>query len=114
MAAFSSVPVHPSSASSDPVDGSLSSTPTGLHAIRGADPILTVAIADCWARNAANGLSGRQLPALFADAGLRDPKVIVETMTSTDPQQPSLPPFPQCPPPRTAPGSSAPPTPRGG
>ena len=68
-------------------------TDWGLHAIHGADPTLTAAITDCWARNAANGLAGRQLPALFADAGLRDPTVIAETMTSTDPQQPSSPPF---------------------
>lgn len=68
-------------------------TDWGLHAIHGADPTLTAAITDCWARNAANGLVGRQLPALFADVGLRDPTVILETMTSTDPQQPSAPPF---------------------
>jgi SAM-dependent methyltransferase len=68
-------------------------TDWGLHAIHGADPTLTVAITDCWARNAANGLAGRQLPALFADVGLRDPTVIAETMTSTDPQQSSSPPF---------------------
>jgi hypothetical protein len=64
-------------------------TDWGLHAIHGADPSLTAAIVDCWARNAANGLAGRQLPALFADAGLRDPVVIAETLTSTDPLQPS-------------------------
>ena len=50
-------------------------TDWGLHAIHGADPTLTAAIVDCWARNAANGLAGRQLPTLFADAGLRDPNV---------------------------------------
>ena len=37
--------------------------------------------------------SGRRLPALFADAGLRDPIVVAETMTSTDPQRPRSPPF---------------------
>ena len=68
-------------------------TDWGLHAIHGADPTLTAAIVNCWARNAANGLAGRPLPALFADAGLRDPLVIADTMTSTDPQQPSAPPF---------------------
>lgn len=68
-------------------------TDWGMHAIHGADPNLTVAITDCWACNAANGLAGRQLPALFADVGLRDPTVIAETMTSTDPHQPSAPPF---------------------
>ena len=68
-------------------------TDWGMHAIHGADPTLTASIVDAWAHTAANGLAGRQLPALFADAGLRDPIVIAETMTSTDPQQPSAPPF---------------------
>jgi SAM-dependent methyltransferase len=65
----------------------------GLHAIHGADPTLTGTIVNCWAGNAANGLAGRQLPALFADAGLHDPIVLAETMTSTDPLRPSMPPF---------------------
>lgn len=68
-------------------------TDWGLHAIHGADPTLTATIVNCWAGNAANGLVGRQLPALFADAGLRDPIVFAETMTSTDPSRPSMPPF---------------------
>ena len=51
-------------------------TDWGLHAIHGADPTLTATIVNCWAGNAANGLAGRQLPALFVDAGLRDPIVI--------------------------------------
>lgn len=68
-------------------------TDWGLHAIHGADPDLTAVIIDCWASNAAHGLAGRQLPTLFADAGLCDPTVIAETMTGTDPQQPSAPPF---------------------
>jgi ubiquinone/menaquinone biosynthesis C-methylase UbiE len=68
-------------------------TDWGLHAIHGADPNLTATIANCWAENAANGLVGRQLPALFADAGLRDPIVRAETMTSTDPMRPARPPF---------------------
>ena len=68
-------------------------TDWGLHAIHGADPTLTAAVVERWARNAANGLAGRRLPALFADAGLRDPILIADTMTSTDPLQPSAPPF---------------------
>jgi ubiquinone/menaquinone biosynthesis C-methylase UbiE len=68
-------------------------TDWGMHAIHGADPTLTAAVVDSWARNAANGLAGRRLTSLFADAGLRDPIVRAETMTSTDPQQPSAPPF---------------------
>jgi ubiquinone/menaquinone biosynthesis C-methylase UbiE len=68
-------------------------TDWGLHAIHGADPTLTATIVNSWAANAANGLAGRQLPALFADAGLRDPIVIAETMTTTDPARPSMPPF---------------------
>ena len=68
-------------------------TDWGLHAINGADPTLTAKIVDSWCRNAANGLAGRQLTALFADAGLDDPTIVAETMTSTDPQRPSFPPF---------------------
>ena len=68
-------------------------TDWGLHAVHGADPTLTATILGYWARNAANGLAGRLLPALFADAGLRDPDVLAETMTSTDPLRPSMPPF---------------------
>ena len=37
-------------------------TDWGLHAIHGADPTLTAAVVERWARNAANGLAGRQLP----------------------------------------------------
>jgi ubiquinone/menaquinone biosynthesis C-methylase UbiE len=68
-------------------------TDWGLHAIHGADPTLTATIVDHWAHNAANGYAGRQLPSLFADAGLRDPIVLAETMTSTDGLRPSMPPF---------------------
>jgi SAM-dependent methyltransferase len=68
-------------------------TDWGMHAVHGADPELTTAIVDAWRDNAANGLSGRQLPALLADAGLRDITIAADTMTSTDPRRPRLPPF---------------------
>ena len=68
-------------------------TDWGLHAIHGADPTLTATIVSCWTDSAANGLAGRGLPALFADAGLHDPVVLAETLTSTDPSRPSMPPF---------------------
>ena len=68
-------------------------TDWGLHAIHGADPTLTARIVSCWTDSAANGLAGRGLPALFADAGLHDPVVLAETLTSTDPSRPSTPPF---------------------
>jgi ubiquinone/menaquinone biosynthesis C-methylase UbiE len=69
-------------------------TDWGLHAIHGADTALTAKIVESWTRNAANGLAGRQLAALFADAGLRNPIVVADTVTSIDPRQPSRPPFP--------------------
>jgi hypothetical protein len=68
-------------------------TDWGLHAIHGADPTLTAKVVESWTRNAANGLAGRQLPALFVDAGLHNPIVLTETITDTDPLRPSLPPF---------------------
>jgi SAM-dependent methyltransferase len=68
-------------------------TDWGMHAIHGADPELTAAIVDAWRDNAANGLSGRQLPALLADGGLRDITISADTMTSIDPHRPRLPPF---------------------
>ena len=68
-------------------------TDWGMHAVHGADPDLTEAIVHAWRDNAANGLSGRRLPALFAEAGLRYTTVVAETMTSTDPRRPLLPPF---------------------
>jgi len=68
-------------------------TDWGLQAIHGAEPALTATIATAWPRSAANGLAGRQLPALLADVGLPDPTVLAETITSTDPLRPSLPPF---------------------
>ena len=68
-------------------------TDWGMHAIYGADPSLTTAITDAWRRNAANGWSGRQVPALFADAGVRHVSVLAETMTSTDAARATVAPF---------------------
>jgi SAM-dependent methyltransferase len=68
-------------------------TDWGMHAVHGADPALTASILDAWRDDAANGLSGRRLSALFADADIRDITVAAETMTSTDPRRPLLPPF---------------------
>jgi ubiquinone/menaquinone biosynthesis C-methylase UbiE len=65
----------------------------GMHAIHGADPDVTARIIGFWSQNAANGLSGRRLPRLFVDAGIREPVVIAETLTSTDGQRPTVPPF---------------------
>ena len=56
-------------------------------------PRLTARILAAWRQNAANGLSGRRLPALFADAGMRATTVVAETLTSTDSQRPLRPPF---------------------
>jgi SAM-dependent methyltransferase len=68
-------------------------TDWGMHAVHGADPRLTASVLDAWRENAANGLSGRRLPALFADAGLRRPTIVAETMATTDPRRPMRPPF---------------------
>ena len=68
-------------------------TDWGLHAIHGADPALTATIIEAWAHNATNGFAGRQLCALLADAGMREPTVVAETITSTDPRQPLVAPF---------------------
>lgn len=65
----------------------------GMHAIHGADPDIATRIIACWSDNAVNGCSGRQLPALFARAGIPDPMVIAETFTTTDPRRPSMAPF---------------------
>jgi SAM-dependent methyltransferase len=65
----------------------------GMHAIHGADPRLTSRVIECWSDRAANGWSGRQLPARFAASGLRDTRVVAETLTSTDPHRPTAPPF---------------------
>ena len=68
-------------------------TDWGMHAIHGADPRLTSRVVECWASNAANGWSGRRLPGLFVDAGMREPVVVAETLTSTDGRRPTRPPF---------------------
>jgi ubiquinone/menaquinone biosynthesis C-methylase UbiE len=68
-------------------------TDWGMHAIHGADPRLTARIVDAWANNAANAWSGRRLPALFAAAGMPNPTVVAETVTSTDPHHPRRAPF---------------------
>ena len=68
-------------------------TDWGMHAIHGADPRLTSRVVECWASNAANGWSGRRLPGLFVDAGMRAPVVVAETVTSTDRRRPTGPPF---------------------
>jgi SAM-dependent methyltransferase len=68
-------------------------TDWGMHAIHGADPRLTARVVEVWAASAANGWSGRRLPALFADAGMTEPYVIAETFIDTDPHRPLAPPF---------------------
>lgn len=68
-------------------------TDWGMHAIHGADPALTARVIACWVDHAANGWAGRQLPALFADAGLVDLLVVTDTITSRDPRPPALQPF---------------------
>jgi SAM-dependent methyltransferase len=68
-------------------------TDWGMHAIHGADSTLTARIIACWAALSANCRAGRQLPAQFIDAGLGDPLVVADTITSRDPRPPSLQPF---------------------
>ena len=68
-------------------------TDWGMHAIHGADPALTARIVACWSDNAANGWSGRRLPALFTGAGINALVVVAETFTTTDPLRPSRAPF---------------------
>jgi SAM-dependent methyltransferase len=68
-------------------------TDWGMHAVHGAEPELTDAIVDAWRDSAVNGLSGRRLPGLFADAGMCDVTIAAETVTSTDPCRARLPPF---------------------
>jgi ubiquinone/menaquinone biosynthesis C-methylase UbiE len=68
-------------------------TDWGMHAIHGADPGITARITGFWSDNAANGWSGRRLARLFADAGVREPVVVAETLTSTDGRRPTGPPF---------------------
>jgi SAM-dependent methyltransferase len=68
-------------------------TDWGMHAVHGADPRLTARILGCWAEHATNGWSGRRLPALFADAGIPEPRIVAETFVTTDPRRPWQPPF---------------------
>ena len=68
-------------------------TDWGMHAIHGADPAVTARIVAFWSDNAANGWSGRRLPALFAGASINDPVVVADTFTTTDPLRPSMAPF---------------------
>jgi SAM-dependent methyltransferase len=68
-------------------------TDWGMHAVHGANPVLTARILDARPDNAANRRARRQLAALFADAGLLDSTVVAQTLTSTDPQRPLQPPF---------------------
>jgi hypothetical protein len=68
-------------------------TDWGMHAIHGAAPRLTSRVIAAWVDVAANGWSGRRLPALFAGEGIRRPVVVAETFTSTDPERPTKPPF---------------------
>jgi SAM-dependent methyltransferase len=68
-------------------------TDWGMHAIHGADPDVTARIIGFWSHSAANGWSGRRLPGLFVDAGIREPVVVAQTLTSTDGERPTAPPF---------------------
>ena len=68
-------------------------TDWGMHAVNGADPDLTATVLACWTQQAANGRAGRRLTELLARAGLRDPIVVAETITSSDPQQATRPPI---------------------
>ncbi len=67
----------------------------GMHSVHGADPDVTGRVLASWADHAANGWSGRQLPALFASQGMVERMVVAETLTSVDPTTPTRPPFPQ-------------------
>ena len=68
-------------------------TDWGMHAIHGADPGVTARVIACWSDNAANGWSGRQLPALFSRSGVHNAAVVAETFTTTDPLRPTMAPF---------------------
>ena len=65
----------------------------GMHAVHGADPVLTRTIVDYWCDLANNGCAGRQLGALFAAAGMREPTIVTDTIVSTDGQRAMLPPI---------------------
>jgi SAM-dependent methyltransferase len=68
-------------------------TDWGMQAIHGADPQLTSRAVECWSSNAANGWSGRRLPGIFVDAGMREPVVVADTFTTTDARRPMGQPF---------------------
>lgn len=68
-------------------------TDWGMHAIHGANPALTNAVLASWTDHMPNGWSGRQLPALFANAGLANPVVVSDTITATDARMPAMEPF---------------------
>jgi SAM-dependent methyltransferase len=68
-------------------------TDWGMHAVHGADPGLTARITSCWSDITPNGRAGRQLPAMFTRAGITDPAVVAETITSTDPMRPTMAPL---------------------
>jgi ubiquinone/menaquinone biosynthesis C-methylase UbiE len=68
-------------------------TDWGMHAIHGADHGLTSRVVECWASSTTNAWSGRSLPSVFAEAGLRAPVVVAETLTSADPLRPTKPPI---------------------
>lgn len=68
-------------------------TDWGMHALHGADPSLTARILTRWAEQAPNGWSGRRLPALFGDAGLTEPDIVADTITTTRARFPALEPF---------------------
>lgn len=68
-------------------------TDWGMHAVHGADPLLTTRILDRWAARTPNGWAGRRLPALFADAGLADPVIVADTITATTAHSPAMEPF---------------------
>jgi SAM-dependent methyltransferase len=70
-------------------------TDWGMHAIHGADPEITDRVLAGWNDYLSTPLAGRQLPGLFADAGLREPTVASETFTILDPARASQSPFPE-------------------
>jgi hypothetical protein len=76
------------------VAGSWWSTPTGectpsTAPIRDSPPASSTA----GRTTPPTGWAGRQLAALFAEAGMREPEIVAETFISTDGRRPTLPPF---------------------
>jgi SAM-dependent methyltransferase len=68
-------------------------TDWGMQAVHGADRRLTGRVLASWVEHARNGRVGRALPALFADAGIRNRTIVADTITTTDPGRPSVAPF---------------------